>query len=45
MNQMILNQNQIQNIFVLQWYIQATTATEGTGLYEGLGWLVNELQK
>lgn len=28
-----------------QWYIQATCATQGTGLYEGLDWLSNELSK
>lgn len=28
-----------------QWYIQATCATEGTGLYEGLDWLSAELGK
>jgi len=28
-----------------QWYIQATCATQGTGLYEGLDWLSNELAK
>ncbi|KAF7647052.1 hypothetical protein LDENG_00178060 [Lucifuga dentata] len=27
------------------WYIQATCATQGTGLYEGLDWLSNELSK
>lgn len=29
----------------LQWYVQATCATQGTGLYEGLDWLSNELSK
>lgn len=28
-----------------QWYVQATCATQGTGLYEGLDWLSNELAK
>lgn len=28
-----------------QWYIQAACATQGTGLYEGLDWLSNELAK
>ena len=28
-----------------QWYIQATCATQGHGLYEGLDWLSNELSK
>ncbi|KAK7896718.1 hypothetical protein WMY93_022043 [Mugilogobius chulae] len=27
------------------WYIQATCATQGTGLYEGLDWLSSELEK
>lgn len=27
------------------WYIQATCATQGNGLYEGLDWLSNELAK
>ena len=27
------------------WYIQATTATQGNGLYEGLDWLSKELEK
>ncbi|XP_062582999.1 ADP-ribosylation factor 4 [Saccostrea cucullata] len=26
-----------------KWYIQSTCATQGTGLYEGLDWLSNEL--
>jgi len=30
---------------VLQWYIQATCATQGNGLYEGLDWLSQELSK
>ena len=28
-----------------QWYIQATTATTGDGLFEGLEWLTNHLKK
>ncbi|CAH0547896.1 unnamed protein product [Brassicogethes aeneus] len=28
-----------------RWYIQATCATQGNGLYEGLDWLSNELAK
>jgi len=28
-----------------KWYIQATCATQGQGLYEGLDWLSNELAK
>jgi signal recognition particle receptor subunit beta len=27
------------------WYIQATCATQGNGLYEGLDWLSQELSK
>lgn len=27
------------------WYIQATTAVDGGGLYEGLDWLCSELEK
>ena len=27
-----------------QWYIQATCATSGDGLYEGLDWLSNQLK-
>lgn len=29
----------------IKWYIQGTCATQGTGLYEGLDWLSNELSK
>jgi len=28
-----------------RWYIQSTCATQGTGLYEGLDWLSQELSK
>lgn len=28
-----------------KWYVQGTCATQGTGLYEGLDWLSNELSK
>nr|ACO11413.1 ADP-ribosylation factor 4 [Caligus rogercresseyi] len=28
-----------------KWYIRATCATQGNGLYEGLDWLSNELSK
>jgi len=28
-----------------RWYVQAACATQGTGLYEGLDWLSNELLK
>ncbi|KAF5899209.1 ADP-ribosylation factor 4-like [Clarias magur] len=27
------------------WYVQSTCATNGTGLYEGLDWLSNQLSK
>lgn len=37
-----LNLNQLKN---RRWYIQATCATQGNGLYEGLDWLSNELAK
>lgn len=30
-------------LFFFQWYIQSTCATQGSGLYEGLDWLSNEL--
>ena len=29
----------------LQWYIQSAVATNGTGLYEGLDWLSDQLSK
>ena len=28
-----------------KWYVQAACATQGTGLYEGLDWLSNELSQ
>ncbi|XP_064474005.1 ADP-ribosylation factor 4 [Ornithodoros turicata] len=37
-----LGLNQLRN---RRWYIQATCATQGQGLYEGLDWLSNELSK
>ncbi|XP_067144915.1 ADP ribosylation factor 4 [Centruroides vittatus] len=37
-----LGLNQLRN---RRWYIQATCATQGEGLYEGLDWLSNELSK
>jgi len=33
----------LQSIRNRKWYIQAACATQGTGLYEGLDWLSNEL--
>lgn len=37
-----LGLNSIKN---RQWYVQTSCATKGTGLYEGLDWLSNELSK
>merc|ERR1712241_403055 len=37
-----LSLNQLRN---RQWYIQSTCATTGDGLYEGLDWLSNALNK
>ena len=30
---------------IVQWYVQATCATQGEGLYEGLDWLSKELSE
>ncbi|XP_074481189.1 ADP-ribosylation factor 4 isoform X4 [Sebastes fasciatus] len=35
----------LHNLRNRTWYVQATCATQGTGLYEGLDWLSNELSK
>ena len=35
----------LHNLRNKTWYIQSTCATQGTGLYEGLDWLSNELSK
>uniref|UniRef100_A0A7M4FQ20 ARF GTPase 4 n=1 Tax=Crocodylus porosus TaxID=8502 RepID=A0A7M4FQ20_CROPO len=35
----------LQSLRNRTWYVQATCATQGTGLYEGLDWLSNELSK
>ncbi|ELV12883.1 ADP-ribosylation factor 4, partial [Tupaia chinensis] len=35
----------LQSLCNRTWYVQATCATQGTGLYEGLDWLSNELTK
>ncbi|XP_060622082.2 ADP-ribosylation factor 4-like [Anolis sagrei] len=35
----------LQTVRNRSWYVQATCATQGTGLYEGLDWLSNELSK
>ena len=34
-----------KNLLFPQWYIQATCAVQGHGLYEGLDWLSSELSK
>uniref|UniRef100_A0A6B2LSM5 ADP-ribosylation factor n=1 Tax=Arcella intermedia TaxID=1963864 RepID=A0A6B2LSM5_9EUKA len=34
----------LQSLRSRQWYIQATCATSGDGLYEGLDWLSNALK-
>jgi len=35
----------LQSLRNRKWYIQATCAVQGNGLYEGLDWLSNELSK
>merc|ERR1712151_423952 len=35
----------LDNLRGRKWYVQAATATQGTGLYEGLDWLSTELSK
>uniref|UniRef100_A0A8C7LUR6 ADP-ribosylation factor 5 n=1 Tax=Oncorhynchus mykiss TaxID=8022 RepID=A0A8C7LUR6_ONCMY len=35
----------LQSLRSRVWHVQATCATQGTGLYEGLDWLSNELSK
>lgn len=35
----------LNNLRNRRWYVQATCATQGNGLYEGLDWLSNELAK
>ncbi|VTJ61737.1 ADP-ribosylation factor 4-like [Marmota monax] len=35
----------LQSLLNRTWYVQATWATQGTGLYEGLDWLSKELSK
>ncbi|XP_076467698.1 ADP-ribosylation factor 1-like [Babylonia areolata] len=35
----------LHNLRNRKWYIQATCATSGDGLYEGLDWLSNELKR
>lgn len=34
----------LHNLRNRSWYIQATCATSGDGLYEGLDWLSNQLK-
>jgi len=34
----------LQSLRNRSWYIQATCATNGEGLYEGLDWLSNQLK-
>jgi len=34
----------LHNMRNRNWYIQATCATNGDGLYEGLDWLSNQLK-
>ncbi|GFO03403.1 ADP-ribosylation factor [Plakobranchus ocellatus] len=35
----------LQNLRNKKWFIQGTVATEGTGLYEGLDWLSEQIAK
>nr|XP_031529960.1 ADP-ribosylation factor 5 [Vicugna pacos] len=35
----------LQHLRSRTWYVQATCATQGTGLYDGLDWLSHELSK
>lgn len=35
----------LHNLRGRKWYVQASCACQGTGLYEGLDWLSNELSK
>uniref|UniRef100_A0A8C9R5C2 Zgc:110286 n=2 Tax=Osteoglossiformes TaxID=41712 RepID=A0A8C9R5C2_SCLFO len=35
----------LQTLRSRTWYVQATCATQGTGLYEGLDWLSDQLSK
>uniref|UniRef100_A0A8C5A0D1 ADP-ribosylation factor 5-like n=1 Tax=Gadus morhua TaxID=8049 RepID=A0A8C5A0D1_GADMO len=35
----------LHNLRTRTWQVQATCATQGTGLYEGLDWLSSELSK
>uniref|UniRef100_UPI0037E893B8 ADP-ribosylation factor 2a n=1 Tax=Semicossyphus pulcher TaxID=241346 RepID=UPI0037E893B8 len=40
----ITDKLQLSNLHNRNWYIQATCATSGDGLYEGLDWLSNQLK-
>ncbi|KAL4659523.1 ADP-ribosylation factor 4-like [Arapaima gigas] len=41
----LTNKLGLQTLHNRTWYVQATCATQGTGLCEGLDWLSNELSK
>jgi len=41
----ITDKLQLHSLRNRQWYIQATCATSGDGLYEGLDWMSNTLKK
>jgi len=41
----ITDKLQLHSLRSRQWFIQATCATSGDGLYEGLDWLSNTLKK
>ena len=41
----VANRLGLNNLNNRTWYIQATCATNGDGLYEGLDWLSNTLSK
>lgn len=36
---------ELSNLRSKPWHVESTCATQGTGLYEGLDWLSNELSK
>jgi signal recognition particle receptor subunit beta len=40
----IMNKLGLHSLRQRNWYIQATCATSGDGLYEGLDWLSNQLK-
>eukprot|EP00494_Astrolonche_serrata_P026497 UN26759 len=43
--QVLTERLELKNLKNRQWYIQATCATTGDGLYEGLDWLTNALKQ